>query len=500
LLLGADSATAALSGPDVSSWQHPGGAGIDWGQVRGSGQTFAFVKATEGPTGFYQNPYFTSDWGAIRGANLIRGAYHFARPEFSASDQANYFASVIGSLNEPGDLPPVLDLESTGGLAPGDLIAWTQAFLSRLQAVTGRVPMVYSYPYFIRTSLGNTSAFNSYPLWLADYTGTGSPSYPLPGGWGSFTFWQFTSQAAVPGISGNVDMSNYCCDQRALNVLALLANCRNNDRPGTIVVGHPSQQVAADGGDCALWDHPGGSAGWAGLGGLLLGAPAVVPSGSGGSPYYIVTGSDGDLWIRDGTSGWGRLDVGGQVACRDNPAAVVISGTLWVACQGADNALWMGHGPASGSSIPQIDRSNWQGLGGQLISGPAVASTGGSPTFFALGADHHVWLRGLAPGFSQTSWICNGHPAAATYATNTYFACQGADRALWYATNPGAGWTGAGSLGGILIDGPGIAASPFGPTFYGEGQDTAVWERTLGSGWSSDSGIVQYGVGAAWIP
>jgi hypothetical protein len=124
---------------------------------------------------------------------------------------------------------------------------------------------------------------------------------------------------------------------------------------------------------------------------------------------------------------------------------------------------------------------------------------GGNPTFFVLGTDHHVWVRNLSTGFSQTSWVCNGHPAVATYLTNTYFACQGGDRALWYATNPGLGWTGAQSLGGLLIDGPGIAAGPGGPTFYGEGMDTAVWERSLTSGWSSDSGSVLFGVGAAWI-
>ena len=40
-------AAAATVGPDVASYQHPGGAAIDWAQVAASGQTFAIVKATE---------------------------------------------------------------------------------------------------------------------------------------------------------------------------------------------------------------------------------------------------------------------------------------------------------------------------------------------------------------------------------------------------------------------------------------------------------------------
>ena len=218
------SASGDLSGPDVSSWQHPNGASVDWNQVRASGKSFAFVKATEGPSGYYTNPYFTADWAGIRAAGMYRGAYHFARPALptasSAQDQANFFISTLGNTRERGDLPPALDLEVNGGLSPADLISWTQTFLSTVQSLTGRVPVIYSYPSFWRTSMNNTSAFTSFPLWLADWTGTGSPNYPLPGGWPSYTFWQYTSQASVPGIQGNVDMSRYCCDSTSLNNVA----------------------------------------------------------------------------------------------------------------------------------------------------------------------------------------------------------------------------------------------------------------------------------------
>jgi len=47
VLAGAGFAAADITGPDVASYQHPGGASIDWSQVKNSGRNFAFVKATE---------------------------------------------------------------------------------------------------------------------------------------------------------------------------------------------------------------------------------------------------------------------------------------------------------------------------------------------------------------------------------------------------------------------------------------------------------------------
>jgi hypothetical protein len=111
-----------------------------------------------------------------------------------------------------------------------------------------------------------------------------------------------------------------------------------------------------------------------------------------------------------------------------------------------------------------------------------------------------VLTRTISTGYASTPWICNGHPAAATSGSTTYFSCQGWDRALWYDVNSGKGWSGAKSLGGVLVDGPGVSAGPSGPTFFAEGQDAAVWERTLSQPWSSDGGIVDYGVGAAYVP
>ena len=43
-------ANAALTGADVSHYQHPNGAGINWAAVKASGQAFVFHKVTAGTT------------------------------------------------------------------------------------------------------------------------------------------------------------------------------------------------------------------------------------------------------------------------------------------------------------------------------------------------------------------------------------------------------------------------------------------------------------------
>ena len=211
---------AGLSGPDIASYQHPGGGPIDWTAVRNSGQRWAFVKATEGTT--YLNPYFGADWRDSSAAGLFHGAYHYARPSAalgSAGAQAQAFANAIGPQQVPGTLPPILDLEETGGLGPAALISWTSDFLVAVQAATGRTPMIYTYPSFWRNAMAGSAAFTSYPLWIASYGVSSPPTL----GWANWTFWQYTSTGSIDGIStpGGTDVSVF--NGTGLDLAALAA-------------------------------------------------------------------------------------------------------------------------------------------------------------------------------------------------------------------------------------------------------------------------------------
>jgi GH25 family lysozyme M1 (1,4-beta-N-acetylmuramidase) len=200
---GAASATFQ-PGVDTSHWQH-GKTSLNWALVKKSGIRFAFLKATEGTT--FTDPYFAADWAATAKQGIYHGAYHFGRPSVgSARKQADYFVSKIGSQKVRGTLPPVLDLETTGGLGVSKLVRWTKNFLAEVQAKTGRTPLIYVSPAFWEERLGDSTAFHHYPLWIAHY-GVSLPR--VPGDWRTFSFWQSTSTGKVSGIGGNVDLDNF---------------------------------------------------------------------------------------------------------------------------------------------------------------------------------------------------------------------------------------------------------------------------------------------------
>ena len=197
----AASALAYADGIDISHWQGT----VTWSKVKSDGVTFAFMKATEGT--YYTDPTLRTNWTGAERQGIYRGAYHFARPSVgSAAAQARYFVSKVGSFDDPGDLPPVLDLEATGGLGPAALRTWVKTWLETTEQLTGRTPILYFSPYFWIDHLGNSTAFARYPLWIAHYT-TGSPK--VPGGWSTWTFWQRTSSGSVSGIGGHVDMNRF---------------------------------------------------------------------------------------------------------------------------------------------------------------------------------------------------------------------------------------------------------------------------------------------------
>ena len=203
LVSASDAATTRAKGLDVSNWNGT----INWTKVAKAGYRFAFGKATEG-TGYLDQTY-TANRNGSEGAGLVFGAYHFARPAggslagatASALKQANHFLAVAGP--QPGELPPVLDLEATGNLAKKRLLAWTLAWLGQIYARTGVEPFVYTSPLFWKGHLGDSTAAAAAGtgLWVAHWTANGSPLVPAQNWHGEgWKFWQWTNCVSVPGI------------------------------------------------------------------------------------------------------------------------------------------------------------------------------------------------------------------------------------------------------------------------------------------------------------
>jgi GH25 family lysozyme M1 (1,4-beta-N-acetylmuramidase) len=206
-------ATSRSKGLDVSNWNGT----IKWGTVAAAGYRFAFGKATEGTS--YTDATYTANRNGSENAGLVFGAYHFARPAgstvagstASAIAQADHFLAVAAP--QPGELPPVLDLESTGKLPASRLLAWTLAWLGEVYARTGVEPFIYTSPLFWKGNLANSTAAAAAgtPLWIAHWTAASRPTVPAQNwngdGW---TFWQWTNCIAVKGLK-------HCADGDRMN-------------------------------------------------------------------------------------------------------------------------------------------------------------------------------------------------------------------------------------------------------------------------------------------
>jgi GH25 family lysozyme M1 (1,4-beta-N-acetylmuramidase) len=204
-----------LPGHDVSSWQ----GNVDWATVAARGARFVYVKATESTT--YRNPYFTQQYVGSYQVGLVRGAYHFALPDrTSGAAQAAFFATNGGAWSADNQtLPGALDIEynpygpTCYGLSQSAMVSWIADFLNEYRARTGRWATIYTTTNWWQQCTGNYSGFGASPLWIARWSDNVGP---LPAGWSTYTFWQWTNQPVeFPG-----DQNVFNGSQEALVALA----------------------------------------------------------------------------------------------------------------------------------------------------------------------------------------------------------------------------------------------------------------------------------------
>lgn len=151
---------------DVSSWQHPSGAAIDWAKVKAAGYVGVIIKATQGVD--YVNPYFAGDVAGAHGAGLLVGAYHFAQPAKNADPQAELSFFLRTAQVHDLELGAWLDWEDSGGRPWYELVDWCQTFLAGLAAQVSPSGL-----YTDQSVLGaTTGAPFGHHLWIADPSGT----------------------------------------------------------------------------------------------------------------------------------------------------------------------------------------------------------------------------------------------------------------------------------------------------------------------------------------
>ncbi|MFO0615608.1 MAG: GH25 family lysozyme [Polyangiaceae bacterium] len=188
------SAGPTVQGVDVSYYQEK----IDWSAVAKTNVKFAIVRVSDGEV--FADPRFAANWKGAKAAGLVRGTYQFFRPSQDPVKQADLVIDALASdpLGE-GDLPVVLDVETSDGVSNATLRARMKKWLVRVEAATGKRPIVYTAA-FMQNVVGG--GFSDYPLWVANYT---SDCPLVPSGWTGWRMWQYSDHGKVSGIPGSVD-------------------------------------------------------------------------------------------------------------------------------------------------------------------------------------------------------------------------------------------------------------------------------------------------------
>ncbi|WP_371706597.1 GH25 family lysozyme [Pseudarthrobacter sp. NIBRBAC000502771] len=236
-----------VQGLDVSGHQ----TSVDWQQQWNMGARFAYVKASEG--NYFTNDLFGSQYQGARSVGMIRGAYHFAIPNWSSgADQARYFVNNGGGWSADGyTMPPVLDFEfnpyagktingfyfgnTCYDMSGSQLASWVRDFGNTMLSLTGRLPVIYTNTSWWNQCLGTPTDFGDYPLWVAAYPGSPSDDAgAVPAGWSTYSIWQYSSTGPLAGDS-NVWNGDYASLQRFAGT----------GTPSVQVPSQATQQIAA---------------------------------------------------------------------------------------------------------------------------------------------------------------------------------------------------------------------------------------------------------------
>ncbi|MDD2969170.1 MAG: Ig-like domain-containing protein [Lachnospiraceae bacterium] len=198
---GALSMGSGALGIDVSKWN----GDINWTAVKNSGVSYVIIRCgyRGSSTGaLIQDPKFYANIKGASAAGLKVGIYFFTQAvnEVEAVEEASMTLNMIKGYNI--SYPIFIDTEGSGGRADGidkgTRTAVCNAFCATIQNAGYKAGIYASKSWF--DGKLNTSALSSYKIWLAQYAT--KPTYG-----GRYDMWQYTSNGAIGGIKGNVDLN-----------------------------------------------------------------------------------------------------------------------------------------------------------------------------------------------------------------------------------------------------------------------------------------------------
>ncbi|UUV20433.1 GH25 family lysozyme [Paenimyroides aestuarii] len=200
-----DKHSECLFGFDVSHYQYE----IDWKEIDSLYGKFAvdyvFLRSTMGIDGV--DTKFDYNWKKAKSRLLVRGAYHYYRPDENSTQQAQNF--IKNTKLEPGDFFPVLDIEELPKEQSKEKMReGLKNWLLIVEKHYGVKPIIYSGANFYEHHLKDH--FPEHKIWIAKYS---LFSEKMNDDW---HFWQFTDKGTVNGIQTKVDLNIFKGDRHDL--------------------------------------------------------------------------------------------------------------------------------------------------------------------------------------------------------------------------------------------------------------------------------------------
>lgn len=182
-----------IPGIDISHWQGK----VDFDRIKKAGIKFVILKAGGSDKGFYEDPYFRTNYENAKRAGIDVGAYYFVGrnfygPEAGVAD-AKRFLKIIGGCQL--EYPVFLDVETTQPVRKEEATEAAIAFCEEMEN-NGYYVGIYSSDISGFREKLNHDRLISYAHWVADYT---DPVKECT----EHQMRQYSSKGYLDGISNN---------------------------------------------------------------------------------------------------------------------------------------------------------------------------------------------------------------------------------------------------------------------------------------------------------
>ena len=150
---------------------------------------FAFIRVSKSDS--LVDTLYQRNYDEAKRLGIPCGAYHFLTDTVSGKAQAELF--LTHATFEPGDLPPVLDVE----IDSPTIVEKAKEWLEIVEERCGVKAIIYSNMHVYTQRVKSDPVLGTRDLWLAKPRGE-KPTEP------NCQFWQFTHEGHIWGILDNV--------------------------------------------------------------------------------------------------------------------------------------------------------------------------------------------------------------------------------------------------------------------------------------------------------